>query len=166
MSCSRLLAAAFLENEGHLLLMRRSPSASLMPGMLAPVGGHIEASEINDPTAACIREITEETGLSPHEIEKLSLRYIVHRLRHNEVRTQYVYFASTTKVRLYPNHEGVLQWMPIDALHNLAEASFTTRAILNHYLKSGSKTENIYVGVVEGLNSPPIIHWAILSDWE
>ena len=54
--------AAFLQNNGSYLLMKRAENRGIAPGVWSGVGGHIEPNEINDPLAACYREIEEETN--------------------------------------------------------------------------------------------------------
>jgi 8-oxo-dGTP diphosphatase len=145
--------------------MRRSPNARLFPGKWAPIGGHLEAEEINDPQAACLREIREETGLTDRHLINLSLRYIVHRRRDNEIRTQYVYFGSATEERVGRTDEGELCWVPFDRITDL-DVSDTTRFTLEHYTARGSQTDCVYVGAVGVHDGKPVISWTVLRDWE
>jgi 8-oxo-dGTP diphosphatase len=162
---TRLLATAFLINGDRLLLMRRSPNMRLLPGRWAPIGGHLEADEINDPQAACMREICEETGLTDSHIVDLSLRYVVHRRRDNEIRTQYMYFGFTSKESVGRTEEGELCWVQLDRALDL-DVSATTRFTLEHYTRLGSQTDCVYVGTVDVHNGKPVISWAVLRDWE
>lgn len=162
---TRLMATAFLSHADRLLLMRRSPKATLFPGKWAPIGGHLEAEEINDPQAACLREFQEETGLTGAHLVNLSLRYIVHRQRGDEIRTQYVYFGSVTEERFGKSDEGELCWVPFDRVADL-DMSDTTRFTLEHYMAHGSQTDCVYVGTVGVRRGRPVISWAALRDWE
>lgn len=162
---TRLLVTAFLFNNSALLLMRRSSSAKFLPGMWAPVGGHIEADEFCSPQAACEREIAEETGLSAGDVYGLSLRYIVHRIRLNEIRIQYCYFGSVTKRELGTTDEGELYWVPLEKAADL-DISATTRLTLEHYAQVGSQTSIIYIGSVSAPEGKPMMTWSPLSDWE
>jgi len=162
---TRLLATAFILNSGDLLLMRRSHDAKLLPGMWAPVGGHIEADELETPQVACEREVSEETGLSGSDISDLSLRYIVHRIRHDEVRIQFIYVGSSAKRDLGSTDEGELHWVPLAVAPSL-DVSATTRFTIEHYVKTGSRTTALYVGSVSGQEGNPVINWSVLSDWE
>lgn len=137
----------------------------LFPGRWAPIGGHLEADEINDPKVACVREIFEETGLADSHVIDLSLRYIVHRRRDNEIRTQYVYFGSSSQEDVGDTEEGELCWVPLDRVLDL-DVSATTRFTLGHYMRLGSKTDCVYVGTVDAHNGKPVISWAALRDWE
>ena len=161
----RLLANAFLINGDSLLLMKRSPNAVLFPGMWAPIGGHIETSEMNDPRAACFREIAEETGLGEGDLVDLSLRYVVHRRRRDEIRTQYTYFGLTNRMDVGRTEEGELHWVQLDCALDL-DVSATTRFTLEHYDRIGSQTNSIYVGTVDVREGKPVIAWTVLRDWE
>jgi len=162
---TRLLATAFLINGNRVLLMRRSPNTRLFPGRWAPIGGHLEADEINDPQAACLREIREETGLTDRHLVDLSLRYIVHRRRDNEIRTQYMYFGFANEERVGTTEEGELCWVQFDRVPGL-DVSATTRFTLEHYTVLGTQTDCVYVGTVDAHDGKPVISWAVLRDWE
>ena len=162
---TRLLATAFLINEDRLLMMKRSPHSRFLPGKWAPIGGHIETDEINDPRVACLREIHEETGLRVHHIVDFTLRYIIHRRRDHEIRTQYVYFGLTREENVGRTDEGELHWVPLDRVAEL-DVSATTRFALEHYTQTGSQSADVYVGTVDAHEGQPAITWARLRDWE
>ena len=162
---TRLLVTAFLINGERLLMMKRSPLAKLLPGRWAPIGGHIETGEINDPRAACLREIREETGLTPGEVVDLSLRYIVHRRREDEIRIQYVYFGLASEERVSGTEEGELCWVPFDRTSEL-DVSASTRFTLEHYALHGSRTDCVVGGTLDAHKGIPCMSWAGLRDWQ
>lgn len=143
---TRLMVSVYLQNNGHVLLMRRALSRRLSPGMWAPIGGHIEPDELTDPTSACLREVAEETGISESAISHLSLRYLVNRLSKDEIRTQYVFFGRTTQRTVVSNGEGELHWVAMDRLGDLTPITTTARLTLDHYKTTGRSTNEIYVG--------------------
>lgn len=50
-------AAAFLRHGDKYLLMKRAPNRKAAPDVWSGVGGHMECDELNDPQAACLREV-------------------------------------------------------------------------------------------------------------
>jgi 8-oxo-dGTP diphosphatase len=146
-------------------MMRRYDSARFLPGLWAPIGGHIEANEFRMPQAACEREILEETGLAVQDIDNLSLRYIVLRIHQSEIRIQFSYFGSTTKRELAATDEGELHWVPLVDVPNLT-VSATTRFMIEHYAKIGLHTNSVYIGSVSAQDGNPFMNWSLLSDWE
>lgn len=67
-------ALVFIFNaDGHVLLLKGAPTKKIWANMYNGIGGHIERGE--DPRTAALREIYEETGLTPTE---LTLCGIIH----------------------------------------------------------------------------------------
>ena len=60
----RNMTAVYLFREGKLLMLYRVGSRVVAPSWCG-VGGHFEQAELNDPRACALRELREETGLSP-----------------------------------------------------------------------------------------------------
>lgn len=58
----RSFSIAIIENNDKVLMMERSMERKFAPGLWTVVGGHIEPSELNDPSVTCVREIEEETA--------------------------------------------------------------------------------------------------------
>ncbi|MCZ8519072.1 MULTISPECIES: NUDIX domain-containing protein [Paenibacillus] len=133
---ARMLATAVLFHEGDLLMMKRSPNRTLSPGLWAAVGGHLEPHEINDPETAVLREIQEETGLLPEDIENLRLQYILIRLNEQEVRQQFIYTAQTKRRNLNLTEEGELHWIPRAKVMDRT-IPFIFRRVLQHYFDNG-----------------------------
>lgn len=64
---------SFLTHGSRLLLQRRPAGSDRFAGLWNGVGGHVEASE--HAREGALREIREETGLTPKDLE---LRAVVH----------------------------------------------------------------------------------------
>ena len=160
----RMLAVAFLFESNSVLLMERSPQASLFPGQWAPIGGHLEVSEMATPHDACLREISEETGLSPKDVDDLSLRYVMHRMRDDEIRTQYVYFGQARTRHIQGNDEGKLYWVPLTNVLDL-DMSATTRFLFQHYMEIGKHLKSPFIGALDGSSGGPMVNWIPISDW-
>jgi 8-oxo-dGTP diphosphatase len=90
---------------------------------------------MSDPAACALRELWEETGLTPDDIDNLRLRYITTRLAGDEIRQQYIFFATlrTKKPQLTPCGAGQLHWIPITELFNRRMGLSNTQC-LTHYL--------------------------------
>lgn len=159
----RLMAAAILWNGNDMLMMKRSPSRTLSPGQWGAVGGHLEPLEIADPRAACLREIEEETGLQPHEINGLRLQYILIRLNGQEVRQQFFYIGETARRDVGPTDEGELHWIPRSSVLN-RDLPFVFRSLLEHLLHQGD-FPHVWVGTAGRFPKPNIL-WAPLTDPE
>ncbi|MDQ0273394.1 8-oxo-dGTP diphosphatase [Cytobacillus purgationiresistens] len=149
------------------MFLQKNTNASLYPGLLVPVGGHMEHDEINDPKKACIREVEEETGLLSEQIDQLTLRYIVSRIKgKDEIRIQYVFFGTVSKrFTLIDSDEGSLTWTKISDIAR-EEISATTNEIICHFLDVGKQTQGVYVGCMKSSAGKPGITWGSLEDWE
>ena len=111
---TRAFAGAFIQWQDEVLLMKRSLNKTITPGLWAGVGGHIEQSESDSPATACLREITEETGILPIQIEQLDLRYFALCKMDDAIDSIY-YFIATLKEKppLCETDEGELYWVKI-----------------------------------------------------
>ena len=164
----RLIAAAMLFSGDDLLMMKRSPERTLSPGMWAAVGGHMEPFEMNDPESACLREIHEETGFLPEDLQEFKLQYILLRRKEDELRQQFFYTARTTKRDFIECSEGSLHWVPKEqVLAPDRPISYVYRAMLEHYFSFGPASHP-WIGTA-GLTAKtdtntPSIHWLPLLD--
>ncbi|MFD1385480.1 NUDIX domain-containing protein [Oceanobacillus oncorhynchi subsp. oncorhynchi] len=164
----RQMAVAFLFNDQQeVLFLQKKSNSPFLLGRMVPIGGHMEAGEINTPYHACIREIKEETGLTEKQLNNLRLRYVVHRMRNNsEIRIQYVYFGSVSvHSNLLESDEGELSWVNAQDIVNQAVTA-TTKEMMKHYMEIGKSTNKVYVGTMKSLNGEPDIAWGVLEDWE
>jgi 8-oxo-dGTP diphosphatase len=167
----RQMAAALLFNDKHeVLFLQKKPQAKFLSGYLVPVGGHLLDDELNDPQAACLREITEETGLTSDSMNDLSLRYIIHRVKADqEIRIQYIFTGKIAAGSgLLESEEGRLEWVEwVDCgLINQRPVTASTREVLAHYLAAGIHNKLVYTGTMNSIQGEPAIQWAILQDWE
>lgn len=159
----RLLSVAVLFHGDDLLMMKRSPYRTLSPGKWAAVGGHMEPAEISDPRAACLRETMEETGLQPEDLTDLELRYILVRLRENEIRQQFVYIGNTVKREVASSDEGELHWVPRNEILN-RDIPFVFRELLRHYLENGP-APHLWMATAGFLeNGAPGLHFVPVTD--
>ena len=73
----RTMTGAFLFNNDSVLMLKRSENKKIAPGLWACIGGHVEADEYINPEISCLREISEETGITVGQVDNLRLRYIL-----------------------------------------------------------------------------------------
>jgi 8-oxo-dGTP diphosphatase len=158
-----MMAAAYLFCDDDVLMMKRADTLKFFPGVWAPVGGHVQPSEINDPYSTCLREIEEETGLKPDDISGLALRFIILRMKGSEVRQQFTYFGRIKRRDVPPCGEGEFHFIPIQkavALH----MSIASTLMLQKYRETGDDS-TVLVGTVWGEPGQPQVTWAPLKDW-
>jgi len=157
--------AAFLKNDGRYLLMKRAAGKRIAPGLWSGVGGHMEPREMNDPFAACCREIEEETGIVPRDVVSLGLRYVLTRLSKDEIRQSYIFFGETARDDIIQTDEGELCWAPERELLD-REYSETFAAMLAHYVGRDAGDSDVYAGAASDDNGRLRMNWTRLKDWE
>ncbi|MBB3109996.1 8-oxo-dGTP diphosphatase [Paenibacillus phyllosphaerae] len=162
---TRQMAAAFLFHGTKILLMHKRGSRwqrQTVP-FYSAIGGHLEPEELNDPYAACLREIEEETGLAASDLENLQLRYVLLRLKEDEIRQQFIYFGRVKHDQVVASDEGELGWHEIAELASL-HSSHIHHAVLRHYQENPDQA-HIYTGTMSiASDGQPIVHWQVLRD--
>jgi len=145
------MSGAFLCYGNEVLLMHRNPDRKVAPDMWAPVGGHIESDEIDDPKTACLREIEEETGIPAERITNLNLRYITTRKFEDEIRIVFIYTGKVSeKCDLPKSDEGVLYWVDFESLSELP-MTFSMKQTVLHWSRHKNSTQ-IFHGAVNATN--------------
>ncbi|MFC3770043.1 NUDIX domain-containing protein [Paenibacillus sp. GCM10012303] len=163
----RQLASAFLFRGDQVLLMNKP--ASKWQGRSEPfyaaIGGHMEPDELNDPLAACYREIEEETGLRREEIYQMRLRYILMRQKEAEIRVQYVYTGEVMRTELTTSEEGQPKWQNMNEVPPLLTSVFL-QAVWQHLMTEGClHKERVYTGTMAvDHTGRPLVHWNELID--
>lgn len=160
----RTTSTAYLMNN-NFLLMKRAVNRKFAPGIWAGVGGHLEPHEINNPEAACLREIFEETGIEEKDLKNLELKYIILRRAKDEIKIQYVYFANSMTRNTIQTDEGELFWIKKEDLF-ARDLSATTRETLKHYISYEDNSGDILVGTVSEEDNLPVMNWVPVQDWE
>lgn len=142
----RNMTAIYLTRGSQLLMLYRVGSRVVGNSYTGTAGGHFEPEELNDPQRCVLRELEEETGLTPDALSDLRMRYVTLRLKNGEIRQNYYFFAGL-KEGFEPESstEGSLEWvdrnrvlelpMPVSAWH-----------MLRHYLEQGCHTTALYAG--------------------
>ena len=158
----RTVCTAFLRHDDDYLLMKRSANRKIGPGFWYGVGGHVEPSEMNNPHAACLREIFEETGIPASEIEDLQEKYIVMRRGGDEIVVNHFFFGRVKTRQVTESDEGHLYWVPAGEVldHSFFDA---IRLTLVRHFEDGDRSEDVMVGIVDG-EPEATIRWSPLHD--
>lgn len=144
----RNMTAIYIFKGEKVLLLYRQGGRVVNNVWTGSAGGHFENDELNDPKACVLREMKEELGLQPEDVEGLALRYITLRSTKGEIRQNYYFFAElgeSVDENLVSN-EGICRWFLKEEISSL-EMPFTAKYVIEHFCKEGYLTNTIYVGV-------------------
>lgn len=143
----RNMASLYLLNGDKILFLYRIGSRIVKDSYIGSAGGHFEKDELNDAMACVLRELNEETRLTKDDIQDLALRYITLRLKDNEIRQNYYFFANLLSMeKEISSNEGILEWVDYQNISSL-EMPYTAKYVMEHYLKVGKHTTCLYAGI-------------------
>ncbi len=147
----RCMTSVYLSHKGRLLLLYRQGGRVVTDMWVGSAGGHFEKDELNDPEACIIREMQEELGLSPSNIEGLRMKYVTLRRTKGEMRQNYYFFAELKGdiEKELASNEGELRWFEREELSEL-KMPFTARFVVDHYLDVGINDDKLYGAVADG----------------
>lgn len=147
----RNMASVYITDGNRMLLLYRQGGRVVNDVWVGSAGGHFEAFELNDARACVLRELREELGLGEQDIHDLSLRYITLRRSKGEIRQNYYFFAALNRGvdEALSSNEGISKWFDFSDLSAL-EMAYTSKFVIEHYLKTGRETNEIYVGAADG----------------
>lgn len=140
----RTMTGAFLFNNDDVLMLKRSSTKKIAPGLWSCVGGHVEAHEFNSPAISCFREIAEETGILQDEIIDLTLRYILLRQKEDELNQHYIFFGHSLSRNVINCDEGELHWVKTSELSNLQMT--TSLGLMYEHYQQNPESDNIWTG--------------------
>ncbi len=147
----RNMTSLYITKGDKMLLLFRQRGRVVSDTWVGAAGGHFEENELNDPRACVLRELKEELGISESGIRNLLLRYVTLRRVKGEIRQNYYFFAeldNETSDHIVST-EGVSRWFTLSELSAL-EMPYTAKYVIEHYLKIGRRTNDMYVGVADG----------------
>lgn len=145
----RNMTTIYLRRDDKFLLLYRMGSRVVGNSYTGTAGGHFEPSELNDAKACVLRELQEETGLTEQDVVNLKFRYITLRLKNNEVRQNYYFFADLAEhvdVSKLTSDEGELHWFAPEEVESL-NMPHSAKYMLLHYIKTGQYTDCLYGGI-------------------
>ena len=147
----RNMASVYISKGDKMLLLYRQGGRVVNDVWVGSAGGHFEEYELNDARACVLRELEEELGITEREIENLCLRYVTLRRSKGEIRQNYYFFADLKDgiSEEFSSNEGVSRWFSLSDLISL-EMPFTSKYVIEHYVKVGCKTDMIYGGIADG----------------
>ena len=137
----------FVEEEGLWCLFRRG-SRVANNKYVGACGGHFEENELSDPESCVLREMKEELGLNPGDVDGLTLRYVTLRYMGDEIRQNYYFFARLTGGKYLKSTEGDLRLCTWEELKNL-DMPVSARHMMDHYLNTGRFDQKCYAGITE-----------------
>ena len=144
----RNMTSLFFVREEGLLCLYRIGSRVANHKYVGACGGHFEESELSSPESCVLREMKEELGLLPEDIEDLRLRYMTVRYMGREIRQNYYFFARLKGERQLHSTEGELRFFTWEELKTV-DMPVSARNMMDHYLAVGRFDENRYAGITE-----------------
>ncbi|WP_211748657.1 NUDIX domain-containing protein [Paenibacillus sp. Marseille-Q4541] len=159
----RQMATAFLFFNEDILMMKKSSSRITDVEFWSGLGGHMEPEELNFPKKACMREIYEESGFEENDLENLDLKYILMRVKEDEIRQQFVYFGKLKRTTFVSSDEGELHWISQGMIKNL-RLSKVVSFMLEHYFENPN-LDHVMIGTITvDRDEEPQIQWSELKD--
>lgn len=147
----RNMTGIYLSCNGQMLLLYRQGGRVVSNQWIASAGGHFEPEELNDPKACVLRELKEELNLTEDDLTGLRMRYIALRNTKGEIRQNYYFFADLKPEHysLFTSNEGKCRWVDYADIMNY-DMPLTARYVMDHYLRVGKYTDDLYGGVYDG----------------
>ena len=97
----RNMTAIYLFKGKKVLLLYRQGGRVVNNVWTGSAGGHFENNELNDAKACVLRELNEELGLQPEDIDGLTLRYITLRSTKGEINSIEMPFTAKYVIEHY-----------------------------------------------------------------
>ena len=147
----RNMTSLYITKGDKMLLLFRQCGRVVSDTWVGAAGGHFEENELNNPRACVLRELKEELGISESGIRNLLLRYVTLRRVKGEIRQNYYFFAELDNETgdHIVSTEGISRWFTLSGL-SVLEMPYTAKFVIEHYLKIGRRTNDMYVGVADG----------------
>ena len=143
----RNMTSIFIRRQDRMLMLYRIGSR-VAPRSWCGIGGHFEPEHLNDAKACMLRELEEEMAITPDDLLGLKLRYVTLRLKNDEIRQNYYFFADLkdgVEIDLRCP-EGIPKWVAIEELEGL-DMPFSAKFMMAHYIKTGQYTDRLYGGI-------------------
>lgn len=144
----RNMTCIYLFRGERVLLLYRQGGRVVNNVWTGSAGGHFEEYELNDAKACVLRELREELGLGPENLDNLALRYVTLTRINGEIRQNYYFFADLKENADgdLSSNEGACQWFSLADTHSL-EMPFTAKFVMEHFCAIGRYTDKLYAGI-------------------
>ncbi|GGJ21474.1 hypothetical protein GCM10010121_035690 [Streptomyces brasiliensis] len=115
----RLAAAVVMDEQGRVLLVRRSERERFLPRVWGVPCGKLEAGE--SPEDGALRELKEETGLLGEVVRRIGESSFVSEYRGHEVKNWQDNFLVRPLTRhvVLPEPDQDYEWLPTDRLSSV-----------------------------------------------
>ncbi len=124
-------SVSVLRHKDQFLLLQRSSNKQFAPGRRIGLGGHVETDEYGRLRLSALREVQEESGILPQDIENFVLRRAVLGCRPFQPFRVILYFTGLLDQFVTPGcPEGTLSWKYRAEFDSL-DIIETTRPILD-----------------------------------
>ncbi len=142
----RNMTSVYFIKEDKILCLFRIGSRIADHMYVGAAGGHFEEGEMASPEKCILREMKEELNLTESDVTDLRLRYVTSRLKNNEIRQNYYFFARLKTDLPLKSTEGNLKWIPHDEFKDL-NMPVSAKHMMMHFLKEGKNTDHLYAGI-------------------
>ena len=144
----RNMTSIYLFRGEKVLLLYRQGGRVVNNVWTGSAGGHFEREECNDAAACVKRDLQEELGLKPEDIEGMTLRYVTLRKIKGEIRQNYYFFANLREhvEDTLVSNEGICRWFSLEEMRSL-EMPFTAKYVMEHFYTTGRYTKALYAGI-------------------
>lgn len=144
----RNMTSVFFATEEGLLCLYRIGSKVANRKYVGACGGHFEEWELRSPESCALREMKEELGLLPEDVEDLTMRYMTVRFINGEIRQNYYFFGRLKGERKLTSTEGELHFFTWKELETV-DMPLSARQMIDHYLSVGRFDHKRYAGITE-----------------
>jgi 8-oxo-dGTP diphosphatase len=125
-----VLAGAATVHDGSFLLLKRSSREAFLPDVWGIPAGQVHQDE--DPGAACLRELHEETGLRGRVVNLLGYSTFASKrngVKLSNLQLNFLVHVSASNVKLDRTSHSDFKWIPLDDLHNERIDDFTNEVM-------------------------------------
>lgn len=151
---------------GRYLLLERSANKRFAPGKWTGLGGRVETHELDDLRGAALRELEEETRLTPDSLTAFTLRRAFIHNRPASPLTLLVYFTGALNQPVLPEcPEGQLHWVSPQDLGHLDlidNAAVVIPLLIDDMVRDPTGIEPVVVGAASYATDGSLQHivWA------